>query len=219
LLAFAPGVARAEPPTLPRAIALYEQFDWEGAERQLRALLVTAPEPSVAARAHVYLALIDLNFRFDARGGQEEFRQALQADPLVELPPGAPPKARRIFEQVQAAPMPAPRSSERPTATAANLEPAPAAATSSKVAVAPKRSSAPWWLVGTGAFLTAAGGGVTAYEFASKQSLTSVSRSQAETANTVGYVGQTALGVGVAVLASGVLWALLRPPAAPEATP
>ncbi len=87
------------------------------------------------------------------------------------------------------------------------------------------RSSAPWWLVGAGAAVAAVGGGLVAYELASKQSTTSNgvttyvdSWPEAQSANNVGYAGQTAIGVGAAVLVAGVVWALVRP-AEPEATP
>jgi hypothetical protein len=105
---------------------------------------------------------------------------------------------------------------------AAELYPSalPAAATAAispvaTVQASPSRSSAPWWLVGTGAVVAVVGGTLTAYEFATTSPQPTLS--QAQTANTFGYVGQSALGVGLAVLISGTLWALLRPAAPPEA--
>jgi hypothetical protein len=90
---------------------------------------------------------------------------------------------------------------------------------------APARSNAPWWLVGAGAVLGVAGGTTTAVEFATKQSPVAgtaasyaISQSDAQTANTVAYVGQAALYVGAALLVGGGSWAIFRP-SAPEAAP
>ncbi len=103
-----------------------------------------------------------------------------------------------------------------------------AISTAAGAEAAPPRSSAPWWLLGTGAVVAALGGGATGYEFATRKSsspapggLTTypVTANTAQTANTVGYVGQSAIGVGAAVAVAGALWVLLRPAAPPEATP
>jgi hypothetical protein len=84
------------------AIHLFESFKDDKAAAALRALLAHSPPASVAAKAHIYLALIALNAA-NSEGARTEFASALQADFLVDLPPGQSPKARLAFGQVRSA--------------------------------------------------------------------------------------------------------------------
>ncbi|MHB8417260.1 MAG: tetratricopeptide repeat protein [Myxococcales bacterium] len=85
---------------LATAIQLFESFDDERAAAALHRLVERHPPSALAARAHVYLALIALNdVRPDA--AHEEFKRALRTDPLIELPLGSSPKARLAFSEAQ----------------------------------------------------------------------------------------------------------------------
>jgi tetratricopeptide (TPR) repeat protein len=114
-------------------------------------------------------------------------------------------------------------SSQPPPQASAQVEihtesvPPAAAAPVATVQVAQSRSSAPWWLIGTGAVVAAVGTGLTVYEVVAK--VPQPTLSQAQTANTVGYVGQGAIGAGLVALVAGGLWALLQPAAQPEVAP
>jgi tetratricopeptide (TPR) repeat protein len=130
---------------------------------------------------------------------------------------------------VVVSPRPLLPAATRPAPPPPKTESAPPAAvsTAGEVEARPARSNAPWWLVGTGALVAVVGGGLAGYELAARQSSSqpggytsySVTPSAAQTANTVSYIGQVALGAGVAALIGGVAWALVRPAAKPEVAP
>jgi outer membrane biosynthesis protein TonB len=85
---------------LARAIQLFENFQDEAAAFVLYRLVREAAPPAVAARAHIYLALLRLN-QTDAEGAKAEMRKAETIDVLVDLPPGQSPKAEVLFAQVR----------------------------------------------------------------------------------------------------------------------
>ena len=75
------------------------------------------------------------------------------------------------------------------------------------------RSSAPWWLAGAGGVVGLVGGALWLGAAHAGQSQTSasgttysISWSQAQKDNAVGYLGQGAVIVGVAALAAGIIW-------------
>jgi tetratricopeptide (TPR) repeat protein len=85
---------------LARAIALFENFDDEGATAVLKPILAQQPPNRVAAKVHLYLGLIALNaLRTDE--ARAELKQALVIDPTLELPPVASPKTKTVFGQVR----------------------------------------------------------------------------------------------------------------------
>jgi hypothetical protein len=122
------GVSAAEG-DLKRAIELMNSFEDEKATDAFRALLKGHPDDGIAARAHLYLGILQLNATH-ASQAREEFKQALLADPTLELPPGGSPKARlalgearrTLSLEVEAAPV------VDPAASGADSAPAPAAA-------------------------------------------------------------------------------------------
>ncbi len=124
-----------EAEALAQGIALFENFDDEHAALALRALLARKPGRVTAAKAHLYLGLIEFNANApDA--ADTEFKLALRANPAIELPPGTSPKTRWLWSEARneftreidrpqaAAPSP-PAAALRP-ATTASVEEAPA---------------------------------------------------------------------------------------------
>jgi hypothetical protein len=94
------------------------------------------------------------------------------------------------------------------------LASAPAAAVTGSVPQARHRSSAPWWLAGAGAVVAVAGVVIASVEYAAANpqghpsgvTTYSIPYSQAE----IGTGGEVIGGVGLAVLAGGIAWAVLR---------
>ncbi len=102
-LLVAPSAARAAsngPEALGAAIELYRNLDDSGAAQALHSLLRHAPVAAVAAKAHLYLALIALNA---AQGddAKAELREALSIDPTVLPPTDCSPKVWELFAQLQ----------------------------------------------------------------------------------------------------------------------
>lgn len=153
-----PAVARPSPQVVLRdAVQLFESFKDERAAAALRALLSQSPPASIAATAHIYLALIALNAG-DAEAAKGEFAKAVRTDVLVELPPDQSPKARFAFGQVRSDLVNSVegglRSSVRPAAEAVPAVPTPftAAPEAAVTESEPKghiRAGA-WWLGGAG---------------------------------------------------------------------
>jgi tetratricopeptide (TPR) repeat protein len=154
---------------LDQAISEFESFHDERAARALRELLARHPSSAIVARAHLYLGLILFNqSRSDA--AREEFKQAMEADPGIELPVDVSPKARLAFaearqqlsREIEAAPPAAPASPPSPGPTV--LVMAPPAATSPPTAEihaqAPHRSH---WLAWTLGAVGVAAGAVAVY--------------------------------------------------------
>ncbi len=124
--------SEAAPPSpqvaLHEAIRLFESFKDDKAAAALQALLKQSPPDSIAAKAHVYLALIALNAA-DAEGAKAEFATALRTDVLVDLPPGQSPKARLAFGQVRSSLVAQGEAATTPPPPQPPTQPAPAAAT------------------------------------------------------------------------------------------
>jgi len=109
-------------------------------------------------------------------------------------------------------------SQEGPQAPGISVEaaaPAPAA----------HRSTAPWWLAGAGGVVALTGGALwlgAAHAGQSNASATgttySVNWAQAQKDNTVGYLGQGAVIVGVAALAAGIIWGVWPSPPGSESS-
>lgn len=122
------------PPSLRRAIALYNAGDDARAGRELTALLAANPSVAEAAKAHLYLGLVRLN-ALDSARARAEFATALTIDPALELPYEAPPKAEVLFAQARAslkvvpppavAPTPAPVPPPAPPAEVLVMAPEP----------------------------------------------------------------------------------------------
>jgi hypothetical protein len=142
---------------LEAAVQLFQNFEDQKSEAALRALLRRSPPKSVAARAHIYLALIALNAT-EPEVAQTEFEKAVRTDVLIDLPPGQSPKAQILFaearREVASGPMPA--AADSPSIqTATPREPAAAAA----VAAQGSPSHLPAYVVGgIGVAALAAGG-------------------------------------------------------------
>ncbi|HUB06165.1 MAG TPA: hypothetical protein VMB50_04150 [Myxococcales bacterium] len=93
------GQAAAKP-SLGRAVAYFNDFDDAHCQAELTALL-RHPQPRlVAAKAHLYLALIAMN-RADPDGALAEFKKALLIDPAIDVGLEASPKARLAFQEAR----------------------------------------------------------------------------------------------------------------------
>ncbi len=94
-------LAAAHPPSLNKAISLFNNLDDAAAAKQLHALLLKPNvADNVAAQAHLYLGLIALN-AIHAKEAREQFKQALTLDATLDLPRRASPKARLAFAQAR----------------------------------------------------------------------------------------------------------------------
>ncbi len=158
--------AAAEPRAMRHAVELFDKLRFEESATALRGVLRSHPAPAVAAKARLYLGLIDLNLADEVRGRQE-LRRAIELDPACALPPGVSPKIQELFEtmrqqvvQKPAQPPPA-QPVESPPAAAApaapEAPPAPEATEPAKLpaaetpAEAPTPSHWPAYAVGGGA--------------------------------------------------------------------
>jgi hypothetical protein len=162
LLVLAGATPQVEAPTqeLARAVQLFESFKDQTAAMLLRDVLLRAPAASIAAKAHVYLGLIALNAT-DAEEAEAEFRKAIAAYVLVELPPNPSPKAQVLFTEARrelaaAAPLPevARPSPASPPPVVVERPSAPAPASPSPL---------PAYVVGGGGIAALAVGGVFGY--------------------------------------------------------
>jgi hypothetical protein len=161
---------------LARAIQLFENFQDDAAAFALHDLLHHAPSAAVAAKAHIYLALILLNSA-DADGAKLEMQRAVSTDVMVDLPLGQSPKAQVLFAQARrelttvGAPSPggAPLAAPGPTASEHGMEgmlPADGAPAVTKEAAAPPEpapSHLPAYLVGVGSLVAFGVGGLFGY--------------------------------------------------------
>ena len=122
------GMIAASSPasSLKKAISLYNNLDDAAASKELHGLLAKrGVSDSLAARAHLYLGLIELN-AIHTKEARDEFEKALTLDPVLDLPRRASPKARLAFAEarhelqvemaqpVQPKPRPKPPSSPGP---------------------------------------------------------------------------------------------------------
>jgi hypothetical protein len=110
--------AAVEPRALKRGVELFDQLRFDEAATSLRGVLRSHPHPKVAAKARLYLGLIDLNLADEVRGRQE-LRRALELDPACVLPVGLSPKIQEVFDSVRkqvvaAPPQPAIQSAPPP---------------------------------------------------------------------------------------------------------
>ena len=152
------GVVDLAAAPLYEAIVAFENFKDDHASELLRDLISRHPAGAVEAKAHLYLGLIALNAAHpdDARG---EFKLALRADPILELPSVASPKAEVIFGEAKVA-----RKQEvaqalaSPLPTSPAVTPAAAALQTSEAApVAAKSHAWTWVLVSIGVAAVATG--------------------------------------------------------------
>ncbi len=165
----ATGSARETPrQQLTRAIQLFENFEDDAAAFTLRNLLRRPAPASIAAKAHIYLALILLN-KADPENAKAEMQRAVSIDVMVDLPLGQSPKAQVLFAQarreltvVGAAPqaaappvaaVPAPPAAAAPAAVVAQESAAPP----------PSPSHLPAYLVGIGSLAAFGVGGLFGY--------------------------------------------------------
>ncbi len=99
------GAPTAAPPAsmegaLDDAVQFFESFEDERAAMKFRALLARSPPGEIAARAHLYLGLIAFDdIKPDL--AKVEFRRALEANPAIDVPSKASPKARLAFAAVR----------------------------------------------------------------------------------------------------------------------
>jgi len=161
-LGAAPAARAGEAEALDRAIARYENLDDEGATAALRRVLAAHPTRGVEAKAHLYLGLIAFNANSPDLAASE-FKQALLANPAIELPRLSSPKALLLLSEVRGelereaardalAPPPAAAPEASPGASAA-----PAAATSAEApAPAPRHPRAAAIALGVAGLLATA---------------------------------------------------------------
>ncbi|MHB1843829.1 MAG: hypothetical protein ACYCWW_03210 [Deltaproteobacteria bacterium] len=202
------AVVRAEAPSLRAAIGLFDDFQDEKAAAVLRRLLQEAPTGPDAPREHVYLGLIALN-ALDARVAKREFIAALSLDPTVDLPFGAPPKARLAFSEAsrELSSEPVPPEAQRS---------APALAVTGQRSIAPSRG--PAIVVGVGALAAVTAGAVlgaiSTQERATAQSdpIWGSARQEGQTAGGEGLAADVLFGAaGVAAAAAIILFFVESP--------
>jgi hypothetical protein len=232
-----PSVASArETPReeLARAIQLFENFQDDAAAFALHDLLHHAAPAAIAAKAHIYLALILLNSA-DAAGAKAEMQKAVSIDVMADLPLGQSPKAQVLFAQarrelttVGAAP-PGSAPVGPPTAVSPEqgmegmlpVEGAPAAAvTAAPASEAPRSHALRWTFMGVGiaAAAVAVVGAVEVVDYTNldgqlqKQQIPAgltyqSAKSQQSAAGTWGTVGLVLGGVAVAcVVGMAIAW-------------
>lgn len=90
----------AHPPSLKKAVALYNDLNDAAAAKELQALLRTELTDDVAGKAHVYLGLIAFN-ALHTTEARDQFKRALTLDPTLDLPVGVSPKARLAFAEAR----------------------------------------------------------------------------------------------------------------------
>jgi hypothetical protein len=131
--------AAVEPRALRHGRELFDQLRFDEAATALRGVLRTHPAPAIAAKARLFLGLIDLNLADEVRG-REELRRALELDPACALPAGLSPKIQEIFESIrkEVAPPPAAATQAPPTV----MVPGPIPPPSSEAATTPALPSA-----------------------------------------------------------------------------
>ncbi len=204
----APAPRASPQAVLQDAVTLFQNFEDQQAAVALRALLRRSPPKSVAARAHIYLALIALNAS-DADAAQAEFEKAVRTDVLIDLPAGQSPKAQILFaearRQVAAAPLPTPE--EAPVRGRGTEVPAAAVAAPEEVA----SSHVPAYVVGGIGVAALAVGGVFGFL---QQQAGNNARSDATLAASLndgqpyaqdGIVADVLFGVGGAALVTAII--------------
>jgi hypothetical protein len=163
LLATSDLALAREPPQqeLARAIQLFESFQDTEAAKALTDLLHRPAPASIAARAHLYLALIRLN-AIDPEGARGEMEKALATDVMVDLPRGQSPKAQMLFAQARREIIAG--GAETPPVGPAVTSPAPAPAASAETN-GPRVGSShlPAYLVGVGSLVAFGTGGLFGY--------------------------------------------------------
>ncbi len=88
--------------TLERGIEALNEFDDVRAATLFRNVLALHPSANLAAKAHYYLGLVELNSGNNVEGARTEFEASLRADPTFEPPLSASPKARLVMGQARA---------------------------------------------------------------------------------------------------------------------
>ncbi|HUB09836.1 MAG TPA: hypothetical protein VMB50_22730 [Myxococcales bacterium] len=161
-LAGPPPPAAAAQRALEQGIRYFDSFEDGRAWAAFRALLQRSPPGQIAAEADLYLGFIALNAS-QPDTAKLEFRRALDANPVVELPPDTSPKIRLAFEAVRhqveaeldAAVVRQSAGPVAPGGAALVTSPAPAEALMDAWAEAPPKASRShalaWTLVGVGA--------------------------------------------------------------------
>ncbi len=126
--ALSPAAAEAQ---LDSGIRAMNDFDDALAHRIFTRLLAGGPPVAIAAKAHLYLGILDFN-GLDTARAREEFKRAVEIDPAVEPPITMGPKARLAFDEAR-------RTISSEYATPETREPA---ARAPPGAVAPEASTA-----------------------------------------------------------------------------
>jgi hypothetical protein len=85
---------------LEAALSALNDFDDAHAHRLLTELLTLDPPVAIAAKAHLYLGLIEFN-GLDTTRARAEFQRAVEIDPAVEPPMTMSPKARMAFSEAR----------------------------------------------------------------------------------------------------------------------
>ncbi|MHB1844229.1 MAG: hypothetical protein ACYCWW_05260 [Deltaproteobacteria bacterium] len=240
LSATGPKGAARDAALLARAVRLIGDLDDRRAALVLRQLLVRHPPAPIAAKAHVYLGLIELNALREP-AALAEFQWALRTDPGVTLPFDASPKASPLFEKARPAPKALarvqPASKADALAPAASAEGTPPSALSSDHpegaprwppeesspaatdATAPPvaRSHAAAYVVGGLGLAALALGGILGLDsngaLASARSATDTGASQAlaARAGSYGRDADVAFGAGGALVVASVLLFAIHP--------
>lgn len=111
LLSLSAPAARAQDQWLDKGVAAYENFEYQQAVKLLeKALSQPDNTPQTTARIQVYLGVVRFTLG-DQAGAEKAFRQALETDYQVTLPPDTSPKIAGLFEKVKKTvppPVPAP---------------------------------------------------------------------------------------------------------------
>ncbi len=229
------GLARAQTP-IEHAVHLYQSMDDVHAAAAFRQILLGNPPGEVAGKAHLYLGLIAFQ-AFHPDQAREEFKQAIEANPAIDLPPTVSPKARIAFAEARRA---VSRELEAPdVGQAAARTPPPASADheglmdvgmsgsappeATATAHAPASGGIPagtWWLGGFGVGALGVGTvlGVLSNNIHSQDTpqppagnvwVHSISPSSFQTADNEALTADVLFGVGGALLVGAVIWALV----------
>ena len=213
--------ARAELDAGARAV---NNFEDDRAFQIFTRLLAEGPPSGIAAKAHVYLGMIDFN-RLDIDRAREEFRRAVTIDPSMEPPLTMSPKARLAFDEARRSVTAEYAKSFSPGSPASaaggpsrSSSPAPEAAVSESEEGRHVPAGA-WWLGGGGLAVGVVGTilfAVAESTLGSDQKVAladgavqhSLSYPTINTATTEGNAGEVLWAVGGALLVTGIIVAL-----------
>jgi hypothetical protein len=194
----------AQEAKLAAAVRALNDLNDEDAHALLKQLLAMSPPDLLAARAYIYLGVLDFN-ALDAVRGREELRHALELDPTIDVPPLTSPKIALAFGEIR----------QQMIKKMARAAPADAVEAPPAVAGQDERSLGsrvwPWVFVGTAALAAGVStwGWIQVSSFESlKNPSTVVSVAQAQSSHSAASTGE-AVGiiglVAVAGLATGAV--------------